>query len=133
MDENKEEDFAMLIRKVGKMFYNKKSNSNFRRSRQQENFERKREEMGDCFHCKKTSHPIADCPSLQATTSKKVHKKKKAMVATWDISETESEEEVDTANVYFMENGDEVSKVNFETSLDEDDLTMDKIAKFFEE
>jgi len=81
MDENEEEDYVMLIRMVGKMFYNKVRNSNFRRSRQQGKFERKREEMGPCYHCKKTGHLIADCPSLQATTSKKVHKKKKVMVA----------------------------------------------------
>ena len=89
--------------------------------------------MGPHYHCKKMGHLIMDCPLLQATASKKVHKKKKAMVVIWDISDTESEEEVDTVNVYLMTNGDEVSKVNFETSLDEDDLTMDKIAKFFEE
>ena len=33
MDENEEEDFPLLIRKVGKMFY-KERKSNFRRSRQ---------------------------------------------------------------------------------------------------
>ena len=68
--------------------------------------------MGPCYHCKKMGHLIADCPSLQVTISKKVHKKKKAMVATWDDSETESEEEVDTANICFMAKGDEASKVN---------------------
>ena len=86
--------------------------------------------MGPCNHCKKTDHHIADCLSLQATISKKVHKKKKAMVATWDDSETETEEKIDTSHVCFMANGEETSKVNLETSLDEDDLTMDDLAKF---
>jgi len=45
-DKNKEEDFAMLIRKVGKMFYNKRRKSNFWRSRQKEKFERKKGEDG---------------------------------------------------------------------------------------
>ena len=52
--------------------------------------------MGPYYHCKKMGYLIADYLSLQATTSKKVHKKKKAMVATWDDSKTESEEEIDT-------------------------------------
>jgi len=89
--------------------------------------------MGPCYHCKKTGHLIADCPSLQATTSKKVHKKKKIMVATWDDSETESKEEINTVHICFMANREETSKINFETSLDEDDLTMDELARFFEE
>ena len=54
-------------------------------------------------------------------------------MATQDDSETEPEEEVYTANVCFMENGDEASKVNFETFLEEVDLTMDELVRFFEE
>ena len=95
-----DEDFAMLIRKVGKMFYKKGRQSNFRRGRPQGRLEKKREKTGPCFHCKRTGHLIADYPSLQATTSKNVQKKKKAMVATWDDSETESKEEIDTAHVF---------------------------------
>ena len=81
----------MLIRKVGKMFYKKGRQSNFRRGRPQGRLEKKKEETDPYFHCKRTGHLIADCPSLQAITSKNVHKKKKAMVATWDDSETKSE------------------------------------------
>ena len=43
--------------------------------------------MGPYFHCKKMGHLIANCPSLQATTSKNVYKKKKVMIATWNDSE----------------------------------------------
>ena len=89
----------MLIRKVGKMFYKKSRQSNFRRGRPQGRLDKKREETGPCFHCKKTGHLIVDCPSLQATTSKNFQKKKKAMVATWDDSETEFEEEIDTTHM----------------------------------
>ena len=60
--------------------------------------------MGSCLHYKKTGHLIADFPSLQATISKNVHKKKKAMVTTWDDTETDSEEEIDAAHVCFMAN-----------------------------
>ena len=55
------------------------------------------------------------------------------MVATWDDSETESEEEIDTAHMCFMAHGNEASKVNVENSLEDGDLTMDELAQFFEE
>jgi len=44
--EDSDEDFAMVIRKVGKMFYKKGRQSNFRRGRHQGRFEKKKEEMG---------------------------------------------------------------------------------------
>ena len=62
--EDYDEDFAMLIRKVGDMFYKKGRQSNFQRGRPHGRLEKKREETGPCFHCKKTGHLIADCPSL---------------------------------------------------------------------
>ena len=130
--EDCDEDFAMLIRKVGKMFYKKVRQSNFRRGKPQGRYEKKREEPGPCFHCKKIGHLIADCPALQATTSKH-GKKKKALAATWDDSESESEEEHDAANMCFMAQGEDSSKVCLETSIDDDDLTMDELAQFFEE
>ena len=62
-----------------------------------------------------------------------MQKKKKAMVATRDDSETESKEEIDTAHMCFMAHGDEASKVNLENSLKDEDLTMNELAQFFEE
>ena len=126
-----DEDFAMLIRRVGKIFYKKGRQSNFRRGRHQERFEKKKE-TSPYYHCKKTGHLITNCPSLQPTTSKNVHKKK-AMVATWDDSEKDSEEKIDTAHVCFMANREETLMVNLETSLEDNNLTMDKLAQFFEE
>ena len=61
--EDDDEDFAMLIRRVGNIFYKKGRKSNFQIGRHQERFEKK-EEMGPCFHCKRTGHLISDCPSL---------------------------------------------------------------------
>ena len=78
--------------------------------------------MDPYYHCKKTGYLFANCPSQQATTSKKLRKKMKAMVSTWDDSETESDEK--RANVYFMANREESSKVTLEPSLDDDELTM---------
>ena len=43
--EGEEEDFSMLIRKVGKMFYKKGRMSNFRRIKPPMKNERKKEEM----------------------------------------------------------------------------------------
>ena len=89
------EDFAMLIQKVGRIFYKKGRQNFFQRGRPQERFEKKKKkEMGPCYHYKKTGHLIADCPLLQATTSRKMQKKKKAMVATWDDLETKCKEEM---------------------------------------
>ena len=54
------------------------------------------------------------------------------MVATWDDLETDSEEEIAVAHVCFMENGEETSMINLETSLEDNDLTMDELAQYFE-
>ena len=84
--------------------------------------------MGPYYHCKKTGHLIAEFASLQATTSRNIQKKKKAMVATWDDSETESKEEINSAYVCFIANREETSKLTLDSSLDDDELTMDELA-----
>ena len=57
------------------------------------------------FNCQKPGHIIIECPDIKnkPSSSNKPRKpfKKKALKATWD-SESESREEVDTANVCFM-------------------------------
>jgi len=65
-------------------------------------FVRRKEDIGPCYNCKNSGHIITNCPPLKVT-SKKLHKKK-AMVATWDDSESKSEEEVDITNMCFMAN-----------------------------
>ena len=60
--EDYDEDFAMLIKKVGKMFYKKGTQSNFRRERPQGRFEKKREEPGPCFGLPlSTSYYLQEC------------------------------------------------------------------------
>jgi len=54
MNEGEEEEFAMLVRKAGKIFYKKERMSNFQKARPQGKNDRKEEEMGPCYHCKKT-------------------------------------------------------------------------------
>ena len=69
--EDCDEDFVMLIWKVGKMFYRKGRQSNFQRGKPHGRFEKKREEPGPCFHCKKIGHsglPRSPSYYLQACT-----------------------------------------------------------------
>jgi len=68
--EDGDEDFAMLIRKVGKMFYKKGRQSNFRRGRHQGRFVKKKEKTGTYFHCKKTGHLMWIAPHFKPLPSK---------------------------------------------------------------
>ena len=71
-----------------------------------------------CYNCWKLRHVIVECPDTKSkpSTSKKPYKKK-VLKATWDL-ESDSEEEVDMANVCFMAN-DNTPKVISEPSLDD--------------
>ena len=73
---------------------------------------------------------MAECPDFRNKLSSSIKQKKlfmkKALKATWD-SESESEEEVDTANVYFMTN---TPKVNSEPSIDDMITKFTKITTF---
>jgi len=88
--------------------------------------------MIGCYNCQKLSHVIVECLKTKnkLTTSKKPYKKK-VLRTTWD-TESESEEEVDTANVCFMTN-ENTPKVFPESSLEDYDLTMEELEKAFEE
>ena len=79
-----------------------------------------------CFNCWKPRHIVAECPKTKnkPSTLKKPYKKK-ALKVTWD-SESESEEEVDTANVCFMAN-ENTPKVTSESSLKECELSIDDV------
>ena len=82
MDEDDEDEFTMLMRKIRRMLYKGKL-SNHRKSKWQGKGERKKEEVGPCYQYKKQRRLIADCPNLKATTSKRTPKKK-VMMASWD-------------------------------------------------
>ena len=101
---------------------------NFKRGKWQDKDRRnERDSTGPCYNYNKYGHLMADCPTMVAkgSSSKKPYKKK-ALQATWDDSESESEEEEDTANMCFMA-GNEVN------SSPEDELTFDDLAHAFEE
>ena len=83
-----------------------------------------------CFNCQRPGHIVAECPDkVKPSTSKKPFKKK-AIKATWD-SESESEDEIDTANMCFMAN-ESTSKVTPSTSFN-DELSMDELGEAFVE
>ena len=74
---------------------------------------------------------MAECPDFRKKISSSIKQKKsfmkKALKATWD-SESESEEEVDTANVCFMAN---TPKVNSEPSFDNSGVTQGDLLNAF--
>ena len=95
-EEEDDEELSLLVKNVRRI-YNKAKFQNKRR------WQDKEEKKIICFNCQKPGHIVAECPDkVKPSTSKKPFKKK-ALKATWD-SESESEEEVDTANMCFMAN-----------------------------
>ena len=109
-----EKDVVLLARKFKKFLKHDRKN---RRSLIKESDEKPKRSEVICYECNKPGHIKPDCPQLK-------HGKKKAMVATWDDSDSsESESENDEqANVCFMTIQDEViySKPNsLEFSFDE--------------
>jgi len=105
--------------------YNKAKFQNRRR------WQGKEEKKIICFNCRKPGHIVAECPENKSkpSISKKPYKKK-ALKATWD-SESESDEEVDTANMCFMAN-ESTSKVTPDTSI-YCELSIDELGETFEE
>ena len=79
--------------------------------------------------CQKPGHIISNCPDTNHYIREALQKK--ALKATWDL-ESESEEEVDMANVCFMANVN-TPKVTYESFLDDYDLFMDELGETFEE
>jgi len=55
------------------------------------------------------------------------------MKATWDDSESDSEEDIDKANVYFMVHGDSSPKITSKRTLDDSELTLDELDFAFQE
>ena len=56
MDEDEEDEFAILVRKVGKLFYKKERMSNYRRSRMQGKGDQKKEDIGPCYKISQASY-----------------------------------------------------------------------------
>ena len=85
-----------------------------------------------CYNYWKLVHIIAECSEIKnkPTTSKKPYKKK-ALKATSD-KKSESEEEMDKTNMYFMAI-DNTPKVTPKITLDDCELSMNELGEAFEE
>ena len=83
------------------MIYNRGRKNNKKISWQGKDKKKDKEEIDPCFHYMKPKYLIVYCPAMKtkASRSKKPHNKS-AIKATWDNSGSESEEEVDTADVW---------------------------------
>ncbi|KAH9696622.1 hypothetical protein KPL71_023234 [Citrus sinensis] len=77
-----DEELAMLARRFRKFFKKTGERRNFRNFK---NYREKKEAI-TCYECKKPGHIRSECPLINKL-------KKKAMVATWDDSEEESNDE----------------------------------------
>ncbi|KAH9792467.1 hypothetical protein KPL71_004134 [Citrus sinensis] len=77
-----DEELAMLARRFRKFFKKTGERRNFRNFK---NYREKKEAI-TCYECKKPGHIRSECPLINKL-------KKKAMVATWDNSEEESNDE----------------------------------------
>ena len=110
--------------------FHKRGRFNNRKGRWQGK-EEKRGNENALANCKKPGHLIVDCPNMKskASTSKKLYKK--ATKATWD-SESESDADDDTANVYFMTNANTIN-VCSEPSLDVSYLSIYELGDAFEQ
>ena len=97
-DEEDDEEPSLLVRNVKRMYHKKKLNHRRR-------WEGKEEKKITCYNYQKPGHIMDDCPDFKNKISSSLKQKKsfvkKAFKATWD-SESESENEVDTANMCFM-------------------------------
>ena len=118
-EEEDNEDLSLLVKNIRRM-YNKAKFQNRRR------WQGKEEKKIICFNCRKLGHIVAECPENKGKPSTfKKPNKKKALKATWD-SESESDEEVDTANMCFMAN-ESTSKVTPDISVSYTHLTLPTI------
>ncbi|KAH9704489.1 hypothetical protein KPL70_011489 [Citrus sinensis] len=97
-----DEELAMLARRFRKFFKKTGERRNFRNFK---NYREKKEAI-TCYECKKPGHIRSECPLINKL-------KKKAMVATWDDSEEESNDE---------EGSQEVSNLSLMAIGGDDDL-----------
>ena len=79
----KNEELSLLVKNVKRMFYKRGRFSTYRKGSRQGKEERKCNDIGPRYNCKKPDHLIADCPDLKNKVSSfKKPFKKKAMKAT---------------------------------------------------
>ena len=131
---DEDEEMAMFARKFNK-FMRMKRFGNARRPQRKEIMKgessKKEKDPIVCYECKKPGHIKFECPLLKKQSSRKPYKK--AMMATWsdsDISEDESHDDDEVANLCFMALDD--PKVILNTH-DSNAYTFDELQDAFDE
>src|SRR4051812_12223728 len=125
--EEEEDELSMISRRVNQLWKSKQRK--FRGFRSSKRFERG-ESSGDrrsdkkkavCYECNEPGHYKNECPKLQKENPKKKFHKKKALMATWDDSESESESdsEGEQTNFTLMATEDDGSESTLESDSEE--------------
>ena len=112
-EEDDDEEFAMMARRFKKFFrkggqrFNQRRDDTFKKNLKEEP---QKKEPIICYECKKPGHIKAECPKLRKF-SKDKKKGKKAMIAAWGESDSESssdeESDSEVANFCLMAKEDE--------------------------
>ena len=123
-----DEELALITKKFKKFLKKGKPYCQICRQSDQKSFTQKKDnqeiqDVRTCFNCKKPNHMVKDCP-LMKTSKRKDEKKKRAFQAKWDQSDydgysSDSSDEEEVANMYFMAVESEVSELNSDFSFDE--------------
>src|SRR3954469_10180299 len=97
--EEEEDELSMISRRLNQLWKTKQRKfRGFRSSKRFEHGESSDERRSDkkkamCYECNEPGHFRSECPSLQKENPKKKFHKKKGLMATWDESEDESDDE----------------------------------------
>src|SRR3954464_7069640 len=97
--EEEEDELSMISRRLNQLWKTKQRKfRGFRSSKRFEHGESSDERRSDkkkvmCYECNEPGHFRNECPSLQKENPKKKFHKKKGLMATWDESEDDSEDE----------------------------------------
>ncbi|XP_021753763.1 coiled-coil domain-containing protein 186-like [Chenopodium quinoa] len=130
--ESGEEEAAMLVRKLKKLYRNKRFGDQKKRNFKKNQYSK---ETGGCHKCGNTDHFIKECPLWESEKGKgkmKEHGKsntpnfsksdyRKAMIAAWGDTSSEDEEESteeETANLCLMAKQSESAKKSEEVNLE---------------
>ena len=111
-EDDDDEEFAMMAKRFKRFFRKGGQRFNQRRDDFKKNSKEvpQKKEQIICYECKKPGHIKAECPKLRKF-SKDKKKGKKAMIAAWGESESESssdeERDSEVANLCFMANKEE--------------------------
>src|SRR4051812_21468982 len=132
-ESEEEDELSMISRRVNRLWKSKQRKfRGFRSSKKFERGESSDDKRSDkkkvmCYECNEPGHFKNECPNLQKENPKKKFHKKKGLMATWDESEDDSEDE--QANCVLMATEDDGSESTSESDSEEvfSELTRDEL------